>query len=223
MKKYVKLIIGVAAFVLLLIGASVLYNNLAIEYKPESNLQAVPQDSVTEQTPAEQSPAGTEETNAATAQNVGGQDDAAQEQASAKVIDFTMENMAGEEVTLYSLVGKPLVLNFWASWCGPCKMELPDFQDAYEKYDGEVEFVLVNMTDGMQETKEKAMKFIETEGYTLPFYFDVNQEAAYSYGVYALPTTYFVDENGTVIAGAQGMLDAKSLETGISMIYNEIN
>lgn len=221
MKKYVKLIVGVAAFVLLLIGASVLYNNLAIEYKPESNLQAVPQDSVTEQTPAEQSPAGTEETNAATAQNIGGQDDAAQEQASAKVIDFTMENMAGEEVTLYSLVGKPLVLNFWASWCGPCKMELPDFQDAYEKYEGEVEFVLVNMTDGMQETKEKAMKFIEGEGYTLPFYFDIHQEAAYSYGVYALPTTYFVDENGTVIAGAQGMLDEKSLETGISMIYKE--
>lgn len=197
MKKYVKLIIGVAAFVLLLIGASVLYNNLAKEYKPEANLQAVPDSAETEQIPAEQE--------------------------SAKVIDFTMENMAGEEITLYSLVGKPLVLNFWASWCGPCKMELPDFQDAYEKYDGEVEFVLVNMTDGMQETKEKAMKFIETEGYTLPFYFDVNQEAAYSYGVYALPTTYFVDENGTVIAGAQGMLDAKSLETGISMIYNEIN
>jgi len=196
-KKYVKLIVGVAAFVLLLIGASVLYNNLAKEYKPEANLQAVPDSAETEQIPAEQE--------------------------SAKVIDFTMENMAGEEITLYSLVGKPLVLNFWASWCGPCKMELPDFQDAYEKYDGEVEFVLVNMTDGMQETKEKAMKFIETEGYTLPFYFDIHQEAAYAYGVYALPTTYFVDENGTVIAGAQGMLDAKSLEKGISMIYNEIN
>ncbi len=231
MKKYVKLIVGVAAFVLLLVGASGLYNNLSKEYKPESNLQTAPESNAAEQTPAgqtpaeqtpaEQTPAGTAEADAATAQNADGQDDAAQEEASAQVIDFTMENMAGEEVTLYSLVGKPLVLNFWASWCGPCKMEIPDFQDAYEKYEGEVEFVLVNMTDGMQETKEKAMKFIEAEGYTLPFYFDVNQEAAYSYGVYALPTTYFVDENGNVVAGAQGMLDAKSLETGISMIYKE--
>lgn len=135
-------------------------------------------------------------------------------------IDFVMENQAGEEVTLFSLVGKPMVLNFWASWCGPCKMELPDFQAAYERYGSEIEFVMVNMTDGMQETKESATEFIESEDYTLPFYFDMKQEAAYGYGIYSLPTTYFVDGSGNIVAGAKGMLDAEALEVGISMIYS---
>lgn len=137
----------------------------------------------------------------------------------AMAIDFTVENAAGKEVTLYSFIGKPIVLNFWASWCRPCKMELPDFQAAYEKYDGEIEFVMVNLTDGIQETKESATQFIEGEGYTLPFYFDTTQEAAYTYGIYSLPMTFFINAEGEIIAYAQGMIDAETLEKGISMIY----
>ena len=142
------------------------------------------------------------------------------ENAKNMAINFTVENAAGEEVDLYSFVGKPIVLNFWASWCGPCKMELPDFQSAYEAYGEEVEFLLVNLTDGMQETKETAAAFMESEGYTLPVYYDTRQEAAYAYQVYSIPTTYLIDASGEVVAKASGMIDKEILEEGIALIYS---
>ena len=142
------------------------------------------------------------------------------ENAQNMAINFTVENAAGEEVSLYSFLGKPIVLNFWASWCGPCKMELPDFQSAYEAYGEEVEFLLVNLTDGMQETKETAAAFMESEGYTLPVYYDTKQEAAYAYQVYSIPTTYLIDASGEVVAKASGMIDKEILEEGIALIYS---
>ena len=143
-----------------------------------------------------------------------------EEEPSNLAIDFTMEDAAGEEVALYDYIGKPMVLNFWASWCRPCKAEIPDFQEAFEKYDGEIAFLMVNMTDGVQETKESAVSFIEEQGYTLPFYFDTQLQGAYTYGVYSLPMTFFIDADGEMIAYAQGMIDRETLETGISMIYD---
>ena len=207
MKKYIKLIAAGAAFVLLLAGANVLYQSLIKEYAPDNGL-------VVEQKP-ENVQNNTEETIEAEAGD-NNQTAIAQNMA----INFTVENAAGEEVDLYSFVGKPIVLNFWASWCGPCKMELPDFQSAYEAYGEEVEFLLVNLTDGMQETKETAAAFMESEGYTLPVYYDTKQEAAYGYQVYSIPTTYLIDASGEVVAKASGMIDKQTLEEGIALIYS---
>ena len=192
MKKYIKLIAAGVLFVLLLAGANVLYQSLMKDYVPDNGLAV-------EQKP-ENVQNNTEDKNMA--------------------IDFTVENAAGEEVSLYSFVGKPIVLNFWASWCGPCKMELPDFQSAYEAYGEDVEFMLVNLTDGMQETKETAAAFMESQGYTLPVYYDTKQEAAYVYQVYSIPTTYLIDASGEVVAKASGMIDKQTLEEGIALIYS---
>ena len=132
--------------------------------------------------------------------------------------DFTMTNASGEEVKLSNFFGKPVVLNFWASWCGPCKSEMPHFEDAYQKYGEDINFVIVNLTDGARETVETASDFIEEQGYTFPLYFDTNTEGAVTYGTYSIPVTYFIGADGVPVAQANGALDAETLQKGLDMI-----
>lgn len=138
-----------------------------------------------------------------------------------KIPNFTVLDWNGKEVKLSDFIGKPLVLNFWASWCPPCKNELPDFETACQKYDGDVVFLMVNMTDGDRETVETAKRYVESMGYTFPVYFDTKYEAAYGYGVSSIPQTYFIDADGTIVARATGMISLSQLEEGIGMIYSE--
>ena len=135
--------------------------------------------------------------------------------------DFTVLDADGNEVSLSDFFGTPIVLNFWASWCPPCKAELPDFEAACKKYEGKVVFLMVNMTDGQRETVEIAKDFITSEGYTFPVYFDTRYEASYAYGISSIPTTYFINADGTLEAKATGMISAAQLEQGIGMIYSE--
>ena len=132
--------------------------------------------------------------------------------------DFTMTNASGEEVKLSDFFDKPVVLNFWASWCGPCKSEMPHFEDAYQKYGEDINFVIVNLTDGARETVENASDFIEEQGYTFPLYFDTNTEGAMTYGTYSIPVTYFIGADGVPVAQANGALDAATLQKGLDMI-----
>ena len=133
--------------------------------------------------------------------------------------DFTVLDYDGKEVKLSAFKGKPVVLNFWASWCGPCKSEMPDFNEIYQEYKDQICFMMVNLTDGTQETMEKAKAYVDGQGYSFPVYFDTKSEGAIAYGVYSIPTTFFIDANGDVVAYASGALSKEGLQQGIDMIY----
>ena len=120
--------------------------------------------------------------------------------------NFTVLNKNMEEVSLSDKKGKPVVVNFWATWCSPCKAELPAFEKMYKKYKGEVEFMMVNLTDGHQETAEKANKLIEENGYTFPVYYDSDLIAAYVYQVNSIPRTLFVDADGNAVVMYTGLM-----------------
>ena len=185
--------------VVLIGGAYVLYSRLSADARPD-NLSA--------QTPAEtedQTPQGSDAP-------------AETEPSKVEAPDFTVENANGEEVKLSDYVGKPIVLNFWASWCSPCKSEMPEFNEAWEELDGEVQFLMVNMTDGARETVDTAKEYVEGQGFSFPVFFDTESEAAMAYSAYSLPTTYFIDAEGYVVARAVGAIDRDTLQTGLDLI-----
>lgn len=132
--------------------------------------------------------------------------------------DFTVYDLEGNAVKLSDYAGKPIVLNFWASWCGPCQSEMPDFQEKFEALGEDVQFLMVNMTDGARETVDIASAFIEEKGFTFPVLYDTDLDAANTYGAYSLPTTYFIDSQGSAIARATGAIDGDTLQRGIDMI-----
>ena len=132
--------------------------------------------------------------------------------------DFTFYDADGKPHKLSEFRGQPVILNFWASWCGPCKNEMPDFQKAYETYGDRIQFIMLNLTDGTGETVDTAKAFLETVPYTFPVYFDTAMEGAYTYGVNSIPITWFIDAEGNLIAQGPGMLSAELLQKGIDMI-----
>ena len=132
--------------------------------------------------------------------------------------DFTVYDREGNPHKLSDFFGKPIVLNFWASWCSPCKMEMPDFNEKHLEIGEEVQFLMINLTDGYRETVEVAAKFIESQGYRFPVFFDTAYEASNTYGVSSIPTTYFLNAEGKLIAKATGAIDAATLQRGIDMV-----
>ena len=132
--------------------------------------------------------------------------------------DFTVYDKDGKAIKLSDLRGKPVVLNFWASWCGPCQSEMPDFESKYLELGDEVHFLMVNLTDNVRETVDSASAFIESKGYTFPIAFDTQSSAASVYRVYSIPMTYFIDANGYLVAYVSGAINAEKLQRGIDMI-----
>lgn len=209
--------IGLIVFALLLGGSAFLYKGLAEKYRPDA-LTKVDTEEDFEETEEQQGTAG----GSGTGEPQGAEDrtdsSAAGSGDSAKAPDFTVVNEAEEEVKLSDFVGKPVVLNFWASWCGPCKSEMPFFQTMYDTYGEEVVFMMVNLTDGSRETVETALDYVQQSEYTFPVYFDTKQEAAYAYYVSSIPATYFIDAEGNLTAYGVGALQEENILQGLNML-----
>ena len=193
-------------FVLVLGGAYTLYGRLS---------QGLEHNQLKVESPQSQA-AGSSSQGAESGQTA----DSAQAAEPEKVLapDFTVYDAEGNPVQLYDYIGKPLVVNFWASWCGPCQMEMPHFEDKYQELGDEVQFLMINMTDGGRETVDSASAFIAEKGYTFPVLYDTDSNAALTYGAYSLPTTYFIDADGYAVAQATGAIDADTLQQGIDLI-----
>ena len=131
--------------------------------------------------------------------------------------DFTVYDAEGNPVKLSDFFGKPIVLNFWASWCGPCRMEMPHFEKAYQEMEEDIQFVMINMTID-RETQQSAQDFLDEAGYTFPVLFDTTGDAAIAYGAYSLPMSVFIDADGNVQDLAIGAIDEATLLSKIDKI-----
>jgi len=129
--------------------------------------------------------------------------------------DFTLQTLDGKKVTLSDLRGKAVVLNFWATWCPPCKVELPWFVDFQKQYGPKgLQIVGISEDEG---GKEKVQAFVKEMGVTYPIAVD-DDTVARKYGdVEDLPTTFYIDRNGKIVQFAMGLADRSEIEDKIKV------
>ena len=195
-KKWVLLLLSL---VIILAASGAVYNHLSITYAQKNTEEGGRKEETKKEDVKEET-----------------MDAAAKEKAE----DFTVYDKNENEVKLSDYIGKPLIVNFWASWCPPCKNEMPLFQDAINNHGEEITFLMVNETDGERETMDTAQKFLDDNGYHMNLLFDLKGDAEMTYNLFYLPRTLFIDENGNIVADHVGELTESELTDTISkMLY----
>lgn len=190
MKKGDKFVLLALAFVALMIVATMGYRFLSEQYAPQqidSGIAASPNESDTE-------------------------NNSTNDSSVTQTPDFTMLDFEGNSAKLSDYFGKPVIVNFWATWCGPCQSEMPAFDTMYQNYKDEVHFIMLNLTDGSRDTVESVTKFIEDAGYSFPVYFDTSMDAAYTYSAYSIPMTLFITSDGRLAHTQMGAMSEDTLE-----------
>lgn len=133
-------------------------------------------------------------------------------------IDFTLKDQYGEWHTFSDYKGKTVFLNFWATWCPPCRNEMPEIQKIYEEYqeagDDSVVILGVAAPDfGQEQSEEDVIRFLEKNGYTYPVVMDTTGDLFMGYGVFSYPTTFMIDKDGNVFGYATGQLSESMMRS----------
>lgn len=122
--------------------------------------------------------------------------------------DFTLTTLGGNQITLSELRGQPVIINFWATWCGPCRQETPHFQEFYEQHGEQVVMLGINQKESLTQING----FVEEFGMTYPVLLDENGSVYNDYQVFGLPTTWFVNPDGVLVSVAPGGITTAFLE-----------
>ncbi len=109
--------------------------------------------------------------------------------------NFQLQNLAGENISLEALRGSPVLINFWATWCGPCKIEMPYLQQIYDSQSAKG---LVLYAIDVGESGTVAGKYLADNNLSLPVLLDTDRKVTTAYGITAIPTTFFIDRNGII-------------------------
>lgn len=124
-----------------------------------------------------------------------------------KAPDFELKTLTGDTVKLSDYKGKKVMLNFWATWCPPCKAEMPEMQKYYESNKEKVEILAVNM-----DTNNDVAGFVKNGGYTFPILLDEKNDVNKDYGIVSIPTTFFIDEQGVITHKINGQMKLEDME-----------
>jgi cytochrome c biogenesis protein CcmG/thiol:disulfide interchange protein DsbE len=128
---------------------------------------------------------------------------------------FKMKRLdTGEMVDFAQFKGKPVVINFWSTWCGPCKLEHPVLQWAADKYKDRVIFLGIVFED----TEDNTRRFLQSNGTTYPQLFDSKSTVAVDYGVSGVPETYFIDKDGKILFKYAMPIDVRTMEESLHKI-----
>ncbi|MBD8004640.1 peroxiredoxin family protein [Bacillus norwichensis] len=134
--------------------------------------------------------------------------------------DFELETLDGQFVKLSDYKGQKVILNFWASWCPPCKAEMPHMENYYKAKAKQenVEILAINLTSAERggNARKKVQKFIEEYDLTFPVPLDENGKLGKTYQAYTIPTTYMIDTNGMVHTRIIGPMDEETIEKIVS-------
>ena len=110
---------------------------------------------------------------------------------------FTLNSIADASISLDELQGRPLILNFWASWCPPCRSEMPAFQQAWQEYhETDLAIVAINATN--QDSLNDIINFIDEKDLEFPILLDIDGNVSSSYNIHSLPTTYMINREGVI-------------------------